>query len=296
MGLHTIANRFGTFFALDNELITRGYGGLKSEVPHLTAAIEAGCKFLDGAFAYGNGKQIAEALAGKKVEQFVLSSKIPGFKLDINNLAASTEKCFNVILESMGVKSIDIMYLHGPDCFHKEVFDTLVNLKEEKRFKYLGVCNVDVSTLDALRKQGYPIAVVQNEFNPYYWEEDLLKYCNDNGIVFVGYRSFGDKKFKEIFDESAIKEVARRVNSTAPAVILQWMYQHGVTSIPHSNDPERVKENAKLPDWKLTEFEMKIIDAIKRGKESTCGWASKLDKPLKEKSDKWIAELVGNKN
>lgn len=283
----------GGFLEFNGQQVLRGYGGLGSKVPNFKDAIDAGHVFFDGAFAYKDAPVMREAmaLANRDAKQLILSSKIPGFKLDPNDFSGSTEKCFNEILQGYGVKEIDIMYLHGPDCIHKDVLDKLVQLKEEGKFKYLGLCNVNRMTLETLADAGYRIDVVQNEFNPYCWDEDVLEYCKENNIVVVGYRSFGEAKKDEIFGHATINSIAHRVNSTASAVILQWMSQHGVTSIPHSNDTNRIKENM-LATFKLTREQMDQIDSIKgEGKGPTCGWAKKLNQDLFARSQAWINQL-----
>ncbi|MCE2983345.1 MAG: hypothetical protein LW832_07250 [Parachlamydia sp.] len=68
-----------------------------------------------------------------------------------------------------------------------------------------------------------------------------IDYCHEKGIVLVGYRPFGDKTSSEIFQNDIFKEIALRLNSSVQAVILQWINQHGVTAIPHSNKNENIQ-------------------------------------------------------
>lgn len=281
----------GSFFKFNDQPILRGYGGFRSEVPNFKDAIDAGVCFFDGALGYKDAPKIREALKGKDVSQFVLSSKIPGFKLDSKDFKGSTERCFKEITDDLGVDKLPILYLHGPDCIHKDVLDTLVQLKNEGKIEHIGLCNVDKKTVEALVKAGYPISVVQNEFNPYFWDEEALKYCQDNNIVVVGYRPYGDKEREKIFKEATFTNIVERVKSSVQAVILQWMFQKGVTSIPHSNNDKRILENALIPAWTLTQDEMNQIDSIKQGKGSTCIWQEKVNKDLLKASNEWIATL-----
>lgn len=292
MSLTVQRDAVGVWFHFNNQKILRGYGGDRSDVVGFKAAIDSGVKFFDGAYCYHDAPKLREALADKDVKQFVLASKIPSFKLAIDDLAGSTERCFDEIMADLGVEKLDILYLHVPDAVHKEVLDVLARLKNEGKIEHIGLCNVNKRTLEAALKAGYPITVVQNEVNPYFWDEELLGFCDENGIVVVGYSPYGNTKHSGIFQEESIKNVALRVDSTVQAVILQWMTQNGVTPIPQSNTPQHIADNAKVPAWILTEDEMNRIDAIKQGKTATCDLEPWINKALMAKSLEWINTVL----
>ena len=292
MSLTVQSDAVGAWFHFNNQKILRGYGGDKSEVAGFKAAIDSGVKFFDGAYCYHDAPKLREALADKDVTQFVLASKIPSFKLAIDDLAGSTERCFDEIMADLGVEKLDILYLHGPDSVHKEVLDVLTRLKNEGKIEHIGLCNVNKRTLEAALKASYPITVVQNEVNPYFWDEELLRFCDENGIVVVGYSPYGNTKHSGIFQEESIKNMALRVDSSVQAVILQWITQNGVTPIPQSNTPQHIADNTKIPAWILTEDEMKKIDAIKHGKTATCDLEPWINKALMAKSLEWINTVL----
>lgn len=283
----------GTFLQLNGQNILRGYGGLKSEVSNFKDALNSNVVLFDGAYAYKDAAKMREALVGRDVKQVIFSSKIPSFKLDPNDLKGSTINCFNEIIKDLGdVQSLNILYLHGPDCIHKDVLDVLVKLKMEGKIKHIGLSNVNKRTLETLINAGYPISVIQNEFNPYFWDKEVLDYCHEKKIVLTGYRPFGDKTSAEMFQNDDLKKIASRVSSSVQAVILQWMNQHGVTPIPHSNKIENIKANATVPQWTLTQAEIEQIDRIKGSKSSTCGWEKFLNQDLFAKSTQWLDQLA----
>lgn len=288
MCLTTVSNQFGTFLSINGQILLRGYGGLKSDMSNFRDAVDLGVKFFDGAFAYKNDALMREALVGRDVQEFVLSSKIPSYVLKKDDLRGSTEQCFNEILTQLHMDKIDILYLHGPDCIHKDVLDVLVELKEQEKIQYIGLSNVNKRTIETLVKTGYPIAIIQNEVNPHHWDKEVVDFCRENEMVFVGYRPFGDKQSTEMFENEILRNIAFRVNGSVQEVILQWMNQKGVTPIPHSNNRNHTQDNMKTLQWYLTQEEMQLIDRIKEDKVSTCGWEKFLDKDLLEDSKQWI--------
>lgn len=57
------------------------------------------------------------------------------------------------------------------------------------------------------------------------------------------------------------------IHKKTPAqVILRWAIQQGLCIIPKTSKEERLKENADLFDWELTNEEMAIIDAFNTDK------------------------------
>ncbi len=291
-----VAGTVGAFFEDRNGLIKRGYGLLGSKVDSISKIKDLSVIFLDDAvnYHYKSSPELGEVLKSMKphdVNQMIISSKIPGNRLDKNDFAGSTEKCFYDILESYGIQKLPILYLHGPDCFHKPVLEKLKELKEEGLVQHLGLCNVSLEQLEAIVNAKYPISCIQIEFNPYYWDEKLVDFCHEKGIVVVGYRPFGDKESKNMFNDERILNIANRVNSTAPAVILQWANQHGITVIPHSNDAKHTEANLLVPEWSLSKAEMKAMDGIKEGKKATTNWQKFLVLDLFADANQWIDSL-----
>ncbi|MEI3326812.1 MAG: aldo/keto reductase [Thomasclavelia sp.] len=61
-------------------------------------------------------------------------------------------------------------------------------------------------------------------------------------------------------------ELARKYNKNAGQIILRWIYQEGVISLPKSTNLERMRGNIDIFDFELTDEEMKAIEALDTGK------------------------------
>lgn len=271
----------GSFFTACGDIVKRGYGSLGSTSNSISIALKNGCKFIDSAFAYSNGEMIRQSLENNHYLGVITTSKIPGNALDINDLQNSTKRCCKKIFDSFFPT---IMYLHGPDCIHKDVLDVVKELPTQP---YIGLSNVDLHTLKKVLAKGYIISTVQNEFNPFFWDEELLNYCKENDIVYVGYRPFcGNKGKEELFENQIIQKVANKTGMSVNGVILQWINQKGVTPIAHSNTEINIINNLQL-GTELSDEDMIIIDGLKRN-EQTCNWKKYLNKELLEKSYEWL--------
>ncbi len=283
------------FLQLNGKLISRGYGTLGSEVPHITSALNADVNFFDSAhFTYNSAAKIQNAtLLSDNKGQIVVAEKIPGWKLDRNNLVGSFVGAFDQIRATSGRDKIDILALHGPDCFHEVIFDKLMELKEEGKVQYIGVSNITADKLIKILAKGKQIDVVDNEWNLLYHDDAVLEICKERGIVFVGARIFGDQKGKDynIFEHKVVKEVAARVNASARAVMLQWANQRGVTVVPHSNNAKNVIDNHTIPEWTLTSEELDKLDAVRQ----TSYYQKFLNKDLLKESEKWLNSVADAK-
>ncbi|VDM64800.1 unnamed protein product [Angiostrongylus costaricensis] len=76
------------------------------------------------------------------------------------------------------------------------------------------------------------------------------------------FRKPGDPN---ILTEPSVKKIAAAHGKTPAQVVLRWAVQQNVIVIPKSTSEMRIKENAALFDFKLTEAQMKEIDGLDRG-------------------------------
>ena len=50
-----------------------------------------------------------------------------------------------------------------------------------------------------------------------------------------------------------------RYGKSAAQIMIRWSVQNGFITIPKSSKPERIKENADVFDWSLSEEDMKLL-------------------------------------
>ncbi len=57
-------------------------------------------------------------------------------------------------------------------------------------------------------------------------------------------------------------EIAERLGRTPAQVIIRWHLQHRVVVIPKSVDPERIRSNADVGGFSLTDDDMTVLDTL----------------------------------
>jgi methylglyoxal/glyoxal reductase len=98
--------------------------------------------------------------------------------------------------------------------------------------------------------------VNQVEFSPYLFLEDLLDYCRLTGIQLQAYSPITKGKK---FNDKRLLELARKYDKTPAQILLRWNMELGVSAIPKSSNPERLRENFSIFDFTLSPEDVQTL-------------------------------------
>lgn len=62
-----------------------------------------------------------------------------------------------------------------------------------------------------------------------------------------------------------VQEIAKKHNKTVAQVLLRHTVQKGIAAIPKSTNPERLRQNIDIFDFKLGADDMKKLDELNKG-------------------------------
>lgn len=110
-------------------------------------------------------------------------------------------------------------------------------------------------------------AVNQVEFNPFVQQKELRKVMAENNIRLEAWYPLGHGN-KDLLENETIVSLAKKYHKNAGQIILRWIYQEGVISLPKSTNEERMKGNIDIFDFELTDEEMKAMQALDTNKSS----------------------------
>ena len=142
------------------------------------------------------------------------------------------------------------------------------------KVKGIGVSNFSLKNLTELLKHAKVVpAMNQVETHPYNQESDLVKFCQEKGILVTAYSPLGLTNSPILKDEDVIAISKEIGNGVTPAnVVLNWNVQRGVAVLPKSINADRVKENFRIVH--LTDDQMQRLNDIskdpKRRFQRTC--------------------------
>src|SRR3974390_1814018 len=255
------------------------------------AALEAGFRQLDAAERYRNEKEVGEAIqevfkAGKiKREEVFIATKL----WNNNHRPERVKPAFEASLKRLRLDYVDLYLIHTPFAFQPgdeqdprdangnviydkgvtllDTWRALEGLVDEGKCKAIGLSAVGLEQVeDIVKAARIKPAVVHVESHPYLPEWELLKYCQENGIVLQAFAALGHSSEPRLLDDPVITAIARRVNKTPAQVLLAWAIQRGTALLTTSKNPSRIKENfdvSALPEEAVREISEGIKSRVR---------------------------------
>ena len=225
----------------------------------VSLALEAGYRHIDTARLYSNEESVGAAIKESTVprdEVFVTTKLWPTDAFDV-------ERAFDTSLKKLGLEYVDLYLIHWPiPLLGRRTWKSMEGLVEKKSLRAIGVSNYSLSQLqELLATCDIPPAVNQIEFNPFSYENDLLDFCMQKGIVVEAYSPLTRGMH---LDDATINKIAMHHKRTPAQVMLRWALQKGTVVIPKSSNQDRIVENADIFTFDLTEDDMRRIDSITR--------------------------------
>lgn len=228
-------------------------------------ALKIGYNHIDTAELYGQGH--TEELVGKAIKDFdrkklFITTKVSPEHLKYNDLIASVKKS----LKRLGTDYIDLYLIHrpNPDIPIKETIEAMNYLVDKKIIRFIGVSAFNIEQIKEAQKHSkHPIVANQLKFS-IYKKSDLktVKFCQDNNIVVIAYKLFG----RGLIDTKKINLImglSKKYNKTEGQIILNWtISKNNMVAIFKSTNIKHLKENKDVFDFKLTDDEIKKIDAL----------------------------------
>lgn len=222
-------------------------------------ALETGYRLIDTAAMYGNEIQVGNAIR---------NSQLPRQDLFVTTKVANSDQgfsktlsAFDQSLKALNCDYIDLYLIHWPiKATRKQTWNALENLYAEGRVRAVGVANYLLPFLTELAGHaGLVPAVNQVEFSPYLFLEEELTYCRNNHIVLQAYSPLvrGHR-----FNDPRLLRLAEQYQKTPAQLILRWALQLGVSTIPKSANPARLKENFEVFDFTISEADMARMNAF----------------------------------
>jgi aryl-alcohol dehydrogenase-like predicted oxidoreductase len=168
--------------------------------------------------------------------------------------------------ERLGVDQIDLWQLHRIDANRpaREQFELLKRAKDEGLVRHVGLSEVSVDEIKAAREV-VEIATVQNLYNlTNRQSEDVLEYCEQEGIGFVPWFPLAAGKLAE--PGGAVADTAAAHDATPGQVALAWLLQRSpvMLPIPGTSSVGHLEENVAAAELRLSDDEIARLDDASR--------------------------------
>lgn len=268
-------------------------------VKAMRSAFEAGITTFDTAEMYGNGhsEQIVSKALSDVRSQVIYASKVFANHLKYDAVIEACDRS----LKNLNTDYIDLYQIHWPSGSWNteivpiaETMSALNKLKEQGKIRTIGVSNFSRAQLAEAAECGR-IDSLQPPYSLFWrWvEKDAMSYCVKNHISILAYSSlaqgiltgkFGrEHKFEEgdhrtkskLFKPEnyarvqaaldRLRPIADRHQTSLGNLALAWLIaQPQSNAIVGARNAEQAAANAKAAEVKLSEEDLKEIDAIGR--------------------------------
>jgi diketogulonate reductase-like aldo/keto reductase len=239
------------------------------------SALSAGYRHIDTAAAYGNERQVGEAVRSSGLDRsdVFLETKIwirdYGYDQTLHGFDKSARK--------LGVEQIDLLILHQalPSSFEATLgaYRALERLLADGKVRAIGVSNFMVDHLTRLLAETTVLpAVNQIEVHPYFVQRAVQDFGSEHGILTQAWSPIGgitfyrDGQHGSTLEDPVIQGIAKAHGKSPAQVMLRWHVQEGRSAIPKSTKPHRIAENLDVFDVSLSDDELAAIDALDTGR------------------------------
>lgn len=231
------------------------------------SALDAGYRSIDTAAGYNNEEGVGRAIAESGVprDEIFVTSKLAN---DDQGYDAAL-KAFDTSMKKLGLETLDLYLIHWP-CpskgLYKETWKAFEKLYSDGRIRAIGVSNFTEKHLDDLMSDCEVRPMVnQVELHPRLVQKSLHEYCRKHNIQIEAWSPLMKA---QILDDPVLKEIAAKHKKTPAQVVLQWDLQKEIVTIPKSIKPKRIRENADVFDFTLSDEEIARIDSLDRGERT----------------------------
>lgn len=221
------------------------------------AALEAGYRLIDTATAYGNEDLVGQAIADSGVprEDIFVTTKLPAERI------GREQRTIGESLRMLGIDQLDLWLIHWPPSRGNlvDIWRTMIEIRDAGQTRTIGVSNYSLGQIDELiAATGEAPAVNQIKWGPRLYDEALVQGHRERGVALEGYSPFKTTRL----GDPALTTIADAHNVTPAQVVVRWHIQHGIVVIPKSVTPARIRSNADVFGFELTDDEMSSIDAM----------------------------------
>ena len=245
-------------------------GDRKSAVAALRRGIDLGMTHIDTAEMYGDAEPlVAEAIAGRRDEIFLVSKVLPGNASRRGAIAACERS-----LARLKTDRLDCYLLHWRGAYPlAETVAAFEQLVSVGKIRGWGVSNFDVDDLDEMLAVAGQGRIACNQVLYHLRERAIehavLPWCEQHGVAVVAYSPFGHHDFPQPGSKAGkvLQTIAEAHGASPRQVALAFLTRApAVFAIPKASTSEHAADNAASGELVLGRDEIAALDnAFPRG-------------------------------
>ena len=228
----------------------------------VSCALEVGYRHIDTASMYGNEQDVGSALnaCGVPRNEIFVTTKV----WETEQGYEPTLRAFGQSQQKLGLEFVDLYLIHWPvEGQRVDTWQALERLQDEGRVKSIGVSNFSPSHLQEIFESGKQRPTVnQIELSPFLQQRTIADFTRSAGIHLTAYCPLARG---ERFSHRSLQDIAEQTGKTPAQIMIRWGLQQGQTMIPKSVNPVRIRQNADVFDFTLSDKQMRLLAELDEG-------------------------------
>ncbi|WP_457031099.1 aldo/keto reductase [Kitasatospora sp. P5_F3] len=230
----------------------------------VTDALAAGYRLLDTAAAYGNEEAVGRAVKNSgipRADLFVTT------KLWVQDAPAqdNTRRALETSLTKLGLDHVDLYLMHQPYGDVYGQWRAVETANREGLAKAIGVANFYPDRLlDLIINNEITPAVNQIETHPFFQRVPDHTLMREHGVQHQAWGGFAEGK-NNLFTHPVLSKIGDAHGKSVAQVVLRWLIQRDIVTIPKSVSPDRMAQNIDVFDFELDPDQMSDIAALDTG-------------------------------
>ena len=225
----------------------------------IISAVESGYRLIDTASVYKNEENVGRGIAscGIPRNELFITTKVWNTAQRLGDIQGAFERS----LDRLKLDYVDLYLIHWPvpGCYIS-TWKVLEEIQKSGRALSIGVSNFEIRHLEELEaNSGIIPAVNQIECHPLCYPKELIDYCQDKGIQVQAYAPLARGAY---LDNDVMCVLGTKYAHTPAQIGLRWATQKGISVIPKSVHPDRIRSNGNIFDFTIEQEDMDLIDTL----------------------------------
>ncbi len=236
----------------------------------VSTAIEVGYRHIDTAQAYENEAGVGQGIIDSGIEraELFVTTKIAAEHKSYEQAATSIDES----LAKMQLDYLDWVIIHSPQPWaewrseennyfveNKQVWKALEDAVEAGKIRNIGLSNFLKADMDNILEDckikpavNQILAHVSN--TPF----ELMRYCNDHGILVEAYSPIAHG---EMLKNDAVIEMAAKYNVSVAQLCIEYIIELGALPLPKTATKAHMESNSDL-DFTISKEDMEVLNSM----------------------------------